>query len=265
MRQELWPRIVHHDIQVYSIVGCQLKCFSILMSLQCIPVLLVGYYHGKQQVLDAVDGFVCNGAIGKQTMWFWQTVRADIESRLLLTCKHMAQSLFSKQAKRIPISGVLLSPHLEVCSNACQDQYSGADALQIAPGHLQNHADPMRGCSQKLPPLLNSPDSHIPDPLSPLGSHGSMHGCVQIVMLAGTYTLVHSHPAFPPFHFTPWLHNQLCSCSCMNQDNWPSCASPACLKLIYTCYSALIQLLIKQLYQAQTPMTQRPPRCHTND
>lgn len=67
---------------------------------------------------------------------------------------------------------------LEVCSNACQDQHPGANALQIASGHLKNHPDPMRGCSQKAGSLLHSPDSDIPDPLSSLGPHGSVHGCV---------------------------------------------------------------------------------------
>ena len=33
MRQELGPRIVHNDIQVYTIVGRQLKGFPILMHL----------------------------------------------------------------------------------------------------------------------------------------------------------------------------------------------------------------------------------------
>ncbi|KAA6419582.1 MAG: hypothetical protein FRX49_10507 [Trebouxia sp. A1-2] len=46
-----------------------------------------------------------------------------------------------------------------VSSNACQDQNSRANTLQIAPGHLQNNPDPERGRSQEAGSLLNSPDA----------------------------------------------------------------------------------------------------------
>ena len=63
----------------------------------------------------------------------------------------------------------------------------------------------MRGRSQEAGPLLNSPDGDIPDPLSPLGPHGRMHGCVQVVILASAQTLVGRHPA-QPTHVLGCMH-----------------------------------------------------------
>ena len=85
--------------------------------------------------------------------------------------------------------------YLKVCSNASQNQHSGADALQVAPGHLQDDPNPMGGCGQETCPLLYLSNHHILDPLSSLGPHGSVHSSVQVFKFAGPQALVHWQPA----------------------------------------------------------------------
>ena len=103
-------------------------------------------------------------------------------------------------------------------SNASQHQHPRADALQVAPGHLQHHPAALRGGCHQATALLHRSCSYVPGLLGSLGPHGSMHGCVQILVLACTHTFVCRHPAHKPNTWSSFKAEIWCIQDCQ-QDN----------------------------------------------